>query len=76
VKPARRATYKAGIETGLNERPTSRYADVSRQSEHIIVGVRVAEGLAGGMEQVLAVDEHDGALVLGLRGTHRGRGKK
>ena len=57
----------SGVEARLRERPPPRPTNRIGQGEDVIVGVGVAERLAGGVKEVLAIDEDDRALSSRLR---------
>ena len=59
---------KTCVKAGLDELPSLGPSDGSREGVNVVIGVWVAERVPNGVEQVLSVNEHDGALEGRLRG--------
>lgn len=59
------------VEAGLDELPAFGASDGSRERADVVIGVRVAEHIPNSVEQVLSVNEHDGALEGRFRGQSR-----
>ncbi len=59
------------VEPSFHELPAESLADDTAECPGIIVGVAVAEGDPNSVEQVLSIDEPDGALGSRLRGQRR-----
>ena len=55
-----------GVETDLVCDPAVHFADGGSEFDGVVVGVGVAERGFGVVEQILAVEEGDGALHLGF----------
>jgi hypothetical protein len=59
------------VEKRLNELPTALLADSFGQGRRIVIGKAVAEGFLGGVKQILAIEEGDGAFDQRFRGDGR-----
>ena len=71
-----RSSRNASVEPCLNESPRAPLAQPDGERTNIIVRMPVTEGRAGGVEEILSVDEDCGALDRRLERVQRGRGRK